>query len=302
MARTKRKKVASRPFLKDEITIFVNSSGRANYVKVTEQMPQQWKEFCFLVVPSDEYYEYQKHNDWPVLRLPKWVPKYVWNQKMYTIEMLCKTRWLWFIDDDKRFMCRRDPKKTKLTISNEKDMWCMLDDILKQHRKGISLVGISQRYMNDKVEFDYAENQAIHGSWSMDVKLFRHTRVNLAPLEPFVFGDVHLNISWLKLGYKNRVFYKYAFTDPGLGAEGGVSRYRTADVMKKSSNFLAKEHFPFVTVIEKHSSPTKTCPWKGFPRDRNGKAVRTEVMVQWKKAYVQGLKRHKGISTFLDKD
>ena len=59
----------------------------------------------------------------------------------------------------------------------------------------------------------------------------------------------------------------------GSGSAGGCSTYRTPEIQAEAAHKLHEHHRPFVKVVKK---TTKTA-WGG--------GERTDVIVQWKKAY-----------------
>jgi hypothetical protein len=80
-------------------------------------------------------------------------------------------------------------------------------------------------------------------------------------------------------------------------AKGGCSAYRTPELMEKVANFLSQEHRGLVTVKTKKTKGG----WGGFPVDEDGNVTRTDVIVHWKKAFQQGKRLKKGISSFIKK-
>lgn len=89
--------------------------------------------------------------------------------------------------------------------------------------------------------------------------------------------DFDMTLQLLRAGFPNYVIGSYVQGQArGSGAVGGCTTYRTLAVMDAAAHKLARLHQPFVSVVTK----TTKSAWGG------GDVARTEVVVQWKKAYL----------------
>lgn len=87
--------------------------------------------------------------------------------------------------------------------------------------------------------------------------------------------DMDLTLQLLRLGWSNRISYGIAADQVGgFGARGGCSDERTIEGSNEAAQELADLHPGLVKVVEK---------------TYEGSINRKEVVVQWKKAYQEGL-------------
>ena len=276
--------------------IFINSAHRQDNVRTVEDFPADWSDFAQIVVPYKEAKEYERNygDIIPVLAVPKQVPCFLSSQRQWVMEYAIEEGIdaVWFMDDDLKFQWRDDG--LKLHNCGESHMWDMYEEVNKHLNSDISIVGISTRLGNNRVEYNYDDICRVTRCYAISVADFQEVGATMAPFEPFLMQDFHINLSFLEKGFKNRVLYNYAQGDAGSNADGGVSVYRTQDLMKKVANWLAKNHPGCVTVKEKKTKGS----WAGFDKDKDGFIVRTDVLVHWKKAYKKG-KNKGGITRFI---
>lgn len=278
-----------------KIGIYINSSSRHDSVLTIRQMPKEWKNFCFISVPNEQYKNYEKHNKWPVLKIPKNVPQFLSSQRQW-IAQNSEFDYVFFMDDDLTFQKRKNGSLS-LEVCEKEDMNEMLRDVQSALKGGFPLVGISARLGNNRCQGDHEDITRVSRCYAFSKSVFNQLKINLAPFEPFLMQDFHLALTFLKSGFQNRVLYNWAQGDRGSNTAGGCSAYRTPELMKKVAAFLAAEHKGFVTVCEKKTKGG----WSGFPKDKNGNTIRTDVTVAWKKAYEYERRKRNGcgISKFL---
>jgi hypothetical protein len=94
-----------------------------------------------------------------------------------------------------------------------------------------------------------------------------------------VMDDFEVTLQLLTKGYPNGVLNNWVQNQRGSGTVGGASAYRTLAVHAHAAQTLALRYPQFVKTVQK---TTKTA-WGG--------ATRTDVTVQWKKAYEFGRKK-----------
>jgi hypothetical protein len=88
-----------------------------------------------------------------------------------------------------------------------------------------------------------------------------------------VMEDFHVALSLLEAGYSNRIMNHYAHNQKGSGTAGGCSHFRTPELHAKNEHLLAALHPDVVKVVQKETKGA----WGG--------GTRTDVNIQWKKAY-----------------
>jgi hypothetical protein len=280
----------------NKIGIYINSSGRPHNIKTFKQFPEKWADFVYIVVPNEQTNEYRRAKEnkgWEILPVPSTIPQYLSSQRQWIMEN-SPYDYVWLMDDDLTFQIRYDG--VKLKNSSEEDMGLMYSEVCKAHcDDGIPMVGISTRLGNNRVTESFADISRITRCYSLSREVFDEVGAKFNPFEPFLMQDFHLTLSWLKSGYRNRVFHGFAQGDSGSNTSGGVSVYRTPELMEKVANFLANEHRGLVKVTKKKTKGS----WAGFPTDKDGNVVRTDVTVYWKKAHEQGKRKETGISRFF---
>jgi hypothetical protein len=91
-----------------------------------------------------------------------------------------------------------------------------------------------------------------------------------------VMEDFDFTLTLLENGGRNAVTLDYVWNQTGSNQPGGCSDYRTAEVQAKAAKELAKLHPGVVKVVEKEVIGKTS--WGGMK-------TRTDVRIQWRKAY-----------------
>lgn len=95
--------------------------------------------------------------------------------------------------------------------------------------------------------------------------------------------DFAMILQVLTKGYENCVLNDWVHNQGGSNTEGGCSTYRTPAVHSDACHHLAELFPEFVKVVQKETKGS----WGG--------GTRTDVRIQWKKAYEYGCKRNAGL-------
>jgi len=185
------------------------------------------------------------------------------------------------LDDDLTFFKRANDMKLKPATPSE--TLSMINRCVNAAmREGYFACGISSRQGNNHVLAPFVDNSRMMTGYAVNCVAYRKEKMNISriPLKQ----DFWLTLSMLTLGYKNRVLYNFCWNQRGSNADGGCAVYRTERLMKESAEIL-QEAFPeCVTIVTKHAKV-----WKGMEE-------RTDVRIQWKKAYDLGVsQREMGI-------
>lgn len=177
------------------------------------------------------------------------------------------------VDDDLVFYRRRDDDRTKLRDLKPGELKQMLLEIeafLMNH----SHVGIASREGANRNTEEYSHNTRI-------MRVLGYRRDTLQKLL-IAFGrlpvmeDFDVALRLLRHGLPNIVLNNWANNQAGSGKEGGCSHFRTPDLHAESARRLAALHPGYVKTVEK----TTKGAWGG--------GTRTDVHVQWKKAFKDG--------------
>jgi hypothetical protein len=190
-------------------------------------------------------------------------------------------------DDDMNFGVR--DKNLKLSPCSPKDMKNLFSLLSGWLDEGLIHVGISQRFGNNRIEEDYTEITRMNNAYAYNAKTMRKLKKKkgigfdwLDEKYGRVVGmeDFSLTLKLLSLGYKNRVTYKYCWSQRQSGDDGGCAMYRDSASQKEDVFVIAKE-FP---GIVKPTQKTSKVLWKGFDSK-----TRWDVTIQWKKSFKTGL-------------
>ena len=252
----------------DDLTIYVPSYQRhESKLKTLSYLDPA---IATIVVDKKEVKQYEKR--WP--NVTPVTVKGISAVRAWILQN-SKTRYAMMLDDDLTFFWRdKGLKLHEMTKANFRSM-------LKEVRKTLNHkahVGISHRMMNQAHEKDYEDCTRMMNAYAYDTAVIKRLIQfkDIALNRVKVMEDFDLTLQLLRNGFPNRVFYKYAWNQPGSNAPGGCSGYRTPEVQAKAAHTLKRLHPDFVTVVERDSK------WG------EGMAVRTDVRVSWAKAAKAG--------------
>jgi len=189
------------------------------------------------------------------------------------------------LDDDMSFSHRQGTKLKPAGPKQVMNMICQLYDWLEV---GFVHVGISPRFGNFQVDTPFADVTRMNNAYAYRVKPFLSQGIRFNRLQ--VMEDFDVTLTLLEKGYPNRVSYEYAWAQRKSGDDGGCSLYRTSRTQAEAAQGLKKLHPKYVKVVKK----TSKVAWKGFES-----RTRTDVNIQWKKAYHPKRDKQSGISKFL---
>ncbi len=285
--------------IKDTI-IVINSSNRVDRMVVQEKFPDDIIKWV-VAVPEDQF---ESYDEVPMFRdhvipIPSDVAGFLPSQRQWVMEHFTKEgyKYIWLMDDDLTFF-KRKTKKDKLVLrkSKEKHITDMFET-MRKHLDEVPIVGISTRLGNNRITDDYDEINRVTRCYAINTEVFAEVGAVFNPFEPFVAEDFHMALCFLNAGHKTRILHTYAQEDIGSNADGGCSEYRTAEVQKKTSFWMAENH-PEVSVKGKYSKGA----W-GLQELKDGRNYRVDVIVGWKKAYKPKKKRATtgGLNSFFKK-
>ena len=181
------------------------------------------------------------------------------------------------MDDDIRFLVRRSPETWQLRGTQPHEVDTLLIHVerwLDTHAH----VGVSAREGNNRIGVGddtlVAENTRTLRFLAYRTEDFlsvQHGRVE-------VMEDFDVNLQLLKRRRPNVNIHYWAQGQKMTNAPGGCSTYRSHEVHERSAHRLAELHPGLVRLRQKEN---KT--------DREGFGTRTEVTIQWKKAFETGV-------------
>ena len=168
---------------------------------------------------------------------------------------------------------------------------------MREHLETVPMVGISTRLGNNRITAPFDEINRVTRSYAMSTEVFRAVGKPFSPFEPFVAEDFNMALHFLENGYSNRILHTFAQEDVGgSNSEGGCSLYRTAEVQRRTSLWLAENH-PSVKIRGKYCKGS----W-GLQELADGRNYRVDVTVGWKQAYKPKREKPKMLFNFMKKE
>lgn len=250
-----------------DTTIVINTLGRVNKQITWKNLPPEIQRYTSLSVQAHEADQYPAHFD--LIVLPDNI-KDLPSTRQWLIDNV-KSRYLIIMDDDLSFFHRKNDDPRKLYKNDDFETGEMINDMIHELECGTAMVGISAREGNNREPLALKYVGRSMRIFGLDLHTVREVGARFDRTK--TKEDMDMTLQLLRAGYKNAIFYQYANDHVSSNAPGGCALYRTLEVMKEDAHVMAALHPGFVKVVEK---TTKTS-WGG--------ATRTDVVVQWKKAY-----------------
>lgn len=262
----------------DDLTIYIPTFRRTDRQRTWDQISPRWRNRTFLVVRPDEE-RVMRDQGYPVLVLDDDVPAGIsptrqWIVDQHDTDLLGPN--IIMMDDDLYFFQRRDDDPTKFlrVEPHEHDIFDDMMAALEEMFQFTPLVGLASRAGANRNTEPYLLNTRVYGCWGINVDVMRAEgfRVDRTVL----MQDFDLHLQFMERGYPLLVLNSFCKDDRGSNSEGGVSEIRNDTVHAETAHLLASLHPAVVTVRE-------AVAWKGM-------GTRTDVTVQWKKAFDAGEK------------
>lgn len=278
----------------EDIVLVIMSSGRANRIITHKKFPKDMVDWV-IAVPKSQEKEYALfYGIERILPIPSEIPSFIAPHRQWVMEHLSQYyKYIWLMDDDLTYLKRTED--LKLIKCETEDVQEMILDVRKQLEK-YAVVSISPRLGNNRVVSDYQDVGRMMDSYAFNSEIYIKEGINFAPYPEIIGEDFHVTLTYLNKGYPNRIIFKYSQSDGGRNAEGGCSLFRTNEVQRKASFWMADNH-PEVKVKVKSSHN-----WEGL--DGQGKEnLRVDMTVQWKQAYKpKKVRQEGGLSRILNKN
>ncbi len=254
--------------------IYIPTRGRADKQNTLQNLPAELLKQAVLVIDKDEQDQHKKFAD--QIELLVTPPEYAGGigiKRQFIVDQHDVKEYgpkIVMIDDDLTFMKRRtdDPEKFEGIQTKEvTKIFHKLETLLDQYAQ----VCTRGRQGANNETRPLVEIGRAMSVLAFDVNVLRKHNIHFSRLK--VMEDFDVTLQLLRLGYKNAIVGDYIHSGSPSNSAGGCSIERTMKVQKEAAEKLAELHAPFVkTVLKK----TKTA-WGGEER--------TDVIVQWKKAY-----------------
>lgn len=245
--------------------ILIPTYGRHNRQHTYNNLPPAIQKRTTLVV---QHRERDMYKDYPINVLPKNIET-IAPTRQYIMRMTPERK-ICMLDDDLRFDFRRMDERGKFYVATEKQVVDMFKAIEKS-LDDYAHVGVLSREGGNRVLEETRECTRMMRVLAYDVSVFRAENIKFDRLH--LQEDFDVTLQLLRKGYPNLVLCKWVNGQGSSGAKDGCSHFRTIELHNENAHRLAKLHAPFVKLVEKQTKGA----WGGRKR--------TDVMVQWKKAY-----------------
>lgn len=247
--------------------IFIFTYGRSQCQATWRHLPTKLHQHVTLVVQHRERHLYAGY---PILVLPSEIqtlpPARQWIVDTY------KRSWpkkCIMMDDDLRFDVRRKDDAIKFVPAKPDDIEHMFAAVVRA-LDTYAHVGVCSREGGNRETTDQICARMCR-ILAYDVRILRKNKIRMD--RTVAKEDFDTTLQLLRLGYPNIVLAAWVHGQGGSNMRGGCSTYRTIELQNAESQLLARLHPEFVKTVQK---TTKTA-WGG--------ATRTDVIVQWKRAY-----------------
>jgi hypothetical protein len=187
-------------------------------------------------------------------------------------------RHILMLDDDMDFCYRPDMRDPTLeTIKDPIRFEAMFQMLEQWLAEGFVHIGIAARQGSNHFlgPEGYRDVGRMMNAYAYDTIALKEIGIEFGRIP--VMEDFDLTLQLLRKGYPNRVSYQYVWNQRGSGAEGGCSKYRTAEMQTQAAELLQQYHPNFVTLVTKETGSV----WKDMEE-------RSDVNVQWQRAYEEG--------------
>jgi hypothetical protein len=251
--------------------IVIPSRGRPHSQESLKQLRAAGL-YVTVVVPMAELESYLHHAADPWVRvvgLPEHIQG-IAHKRQWMLENIGTDDAFIMVDDDLTFFKRRTDDPSKLRDISPEELYRAfhaMEAALKTHAH----VGFAAREGANRQTASHVYNTRIMRVLGYNRAVLRQHNITFGRIPVMEDFDVALRL--LRAGLPNVILNGYAHNQKGSGAVGGCSVWRTPQVQAAAALELAKLHPGYVKVVEK----TTKGAWGG--------GTRTDVTVQWKKAY-----------------
>lgn len=257
--------------------IYIPTRDRVHHQGTWDNLTPELRRHAVLVCPPEEVEAHRAHGRHAIAR-----PSLRLSGVRQWILGACPEPTVIMLDDDLGFFVRKEPNKYNLTPATGDKLNELFARLYSYVASGkFAHAGLSPRQMNNQhfpaTEKYITRMNAVH-CVNKDVLYVEDIRYDQVEL----MEDYHVTLSLFKRGYGNIQIVDAAWDQTrGSGATGGLTHARNAEAQRLAAERLAELHPDCVKVVEKQPK----LGWGG------GMKTRTDVRVQWKKAYDLHLSR-----------
>ena len=263
--------------------LYIPTYGRTHRQETLNAFPVEWVRRTALVCRPEEAEALRRYGV-EVLAAPV---KGISATRQWIIDQHEGDRLLMF-DDDLKFARRREDDPTKFERLEPRDprIGTMLD-ILLEALDWVPVVGLASRGGANRETAEWRMQQRIWDVMGLRVDVLR--REGLRYRTPLM-EDFDLHLQFLTRGYPSAMLNAFTKDDFGSNAPGGCSTYRDSSMQAAAAIDLVLAWPEFVSLRQTKND------WG------NGMEERTDVRVQWGKAFKAGQqwRREQGLPSWED--
>lgn len=256
----------------NRMVIYIPTYRRMDKQWTWKHLPKEWRKRTFLVAPEEDVNSLKFYNREANILIQPPEIKTIGEKRAWIINQ-CPAPKLFMMDDDLRFAGRinqTDPNLQKFEV-NDPRMIPVLDEI-EAKLNDYAHVAISPRQGNNSKEWGWHENKRMIYAFGFQTEIAKTCIVFNRVL---CREDMDYTLQLLKQGFKNAVAFHVTADQVKFNAPGGCQKERSMEQSNEQAELLAALHPGLVKVVEK---------------DYKCSIPRKEVVVQWIKAYEEGLK------------
>lgn len=261
--------------------IFIPTRGRIDRQHTWDRLPDETIQNTVLFCPPEEVSEHTRRGRRAIPRPRNGIANVRQDICNYVLRTanptdISSTHFM-MLDDDLAFFHRISEDRYNLQPATSEqivDIFYRLAEALHRY----PAVGISPRQMNNQhFPAQFKTVTKMNAAIGFDAGYLCQLQIRFDEVE--LMEDYHVVLSLLERGYENYVITNAAWDQVGAtGASGGASLYRTPELQERAAHRLAELHPNFVKVVKK-------TPKGGWGEGSDKLKERTDVRIQWRKAY-----------------
>ena len=256
--------------------IVIPTKGRATRQTTLYNLPPSIQEKTFLCIYPEELSAHATHPGLRMVVSPD--VKGIAQKRQWILDETLKSGMnkVVMLDDDLVFALRRSDEPTKFIGATDEDVVAMFKSI-EILLDDYAMVGVAGREGANRQTENIILNTRLMRVLGYRADTLKELGIKATVAD--VMNDFGVVLELLTRGHPVANINWIVQNQHGSDSTGGCSTYRTPEVQTAAAQALHDRFPQFVKIVQKE---TKTA-WGGKPR--------TDVIIQWKAAYAEGLRR-----------
>tara|TARA_R110000803_G_scaffold197528_1_gene261103 strand:+ start:158 stop:931 length:774 start_codon:yes stop_codon:yes gene_type:complete len=254
--------------------IYIPTYKRVDTQVTINNIPDELKSLTYLVARKEERDQLIRHHK-QIIVLPDYVNN-IGTTRQYIVDTV-KDKTILFLDDDLNFFKREDDTK-KLRKCNKEQFIELYKWFIEKIDQGYPMVGLSSRQGNNHHIQNEIQLSRIMTVYALNIDILKTFNIRFDEME--LMEDFNVALRLIRNGFLTISNAQFAHGQGSSNMKGGCSEYRNNERQSKCARMLVRNHAPFVRLVKK-----KTKSWKGMEE-------REDVMIYWKKAYQDYVKKN----------